>query len=75
MNTLRQDIEKITNMSCGNVIDINMSEESGGEVHRHNDGLVLYEIPLYGGEGNLVATYQFNKEGIEGLVTTVHSWT
>jgi hypothetical protein len=52
-----------------------MSEESGGEVHRHNDGLVLYEIPLYGGEGNLVATYQFNKEGIEELVTTVHSWT
>lgn len=51
----------------------NWSEGGGGEVHRVDDTLLLYYVPCYGGEGELVLKAHIS--GHELVVDTVYSWT
>lgn len=73
MANKEHDKQKLQNMISGETAYVNWSEGGGGEVHRVDDTLLLYYVPCYGGEGELVLKAHIS--GHELVVDTVYSWT
>lgn len=73
--------EELLNMKNGDEVYFNMFQDGGAKVILVNyDTYVLFEVPLYGGNGVLETAWQFdNKSRREVIVNRIldiaYSWT
>jgi len=73
MTNKERDLIRLRTLKMGQSSYINWSEGGGGEVHRVNDVLVLFEVPLYGGNPQYTETYHIKE--IHTLLDLAYTWT
>lgn len=71
--TKQAAFEKITALKPGEKAYINWMEESGGVVHRREDGFELYYVPLYGGDEQFEGS--FSLTSVDAIIAQAYSWT
>lgn len=67
----QEDLKKIYDIDNMGSVAINFVNDGGSVVYRINFVLILFEVPLYGGEEQYVETYRMNK--IHELLDRIYS--
>jgi hypothetical protein len=73
MRTFEEDLAAVEGLLHGEHTVVNFFQDGGGEIYRVWDALVLFGIPLYGGEPKFCAAYHYRDA--KKAVTEAHSWT
>lgn len=73
MVDFEEDLRTLQKMEIGSNVFLAMFQDGGAEVRRTDDGWLLYEIPLYGGDPWFQGT--FHSETLTDLLHIVNSWT